>query len=117
MPLLETTVECPMHDSFRVQQLAGLFDVPLAEKCRERFAAEIPAIDEGWTIGAVYVEPQLRSPKTHPRESASRHVERPVGLEPVEHIIMARHRDEPPRDGARANRLAHRRGADLRGRA
>ena len=53
MPLLETTVECPTHDSFRVQQVAGLFDVPLTEKCRERFAAEIPGLDEAWTIGAI----------------------------------------------------------------
>ena len=53
MPFLETTVECPTHDSFRVQQVAGLFDVPLEAKCGERFAAEVPALDEAWTIGAI----------------------------------------------------------------
>ena len=53
MPIIETTVECPTHDSFRVQQVAGLFDVPLSIKCREQFAAEVPALDETWTIGAI----------------------------------------------------------------
>jgi len=53
MPLLDTTVECPTYASFRVQQVAGLFDVPLEAQCRESFAAEIPAIDEAWTIGAI----------------------------------------------------------------
>jgi GNAT superfamily N-acetyltransferase len=42
MPLIEIAVECPVYDSFRVQQIAGLFDVPLAEKAKERFSVEIP---------------------------------------------------------------------------
>lgn len=53
MPLIETTVECPTHDSFRVQQVAGLFDVPLAAKSCQRFSAEIPGLEEAWKIGAL----------------------------------------------------------------
>lgn len=45
MPSIDVVVECPVYDSFRVQQVAGMFDVPLAEKCRERFQVELPAID------------------------------------------------------------------------
>ena len=36
---------CPVHDSFRVQQVAGMFDVPLAEKATERFQVELPDAD------------------------------------------------------------------------
>ncbi|HEV7226185.1 MAG TPA: GNAT family N-acetyltransferase [Pirellulales bacterium] len=53
MPLIEAIVECPAHASFRVRQVAGMFDVPLADKCREQFSAEVPGLDEPWTIGAI----------------------------------------------------------------
>jgi phage terminase large subunit-like protein len=36
-----------------VQQVAGMFDVHLAEEQVERFTAEIPALDEPWEIGLV----------------------------------------------------------------
>ena len=42
MPTIRTTVSCPVHDSFRVQQIAGMFDVPLAEKATEHFEADVP---------------------------------------------------------------------------
>ena len=35
-------LECPVFDSFRVQQVAGMFDAPLAEKVREEFSVEVP---------------------------------------------------------------------------
>jgi hypothetical protein len=53
MPTYDVTVSCPIHDSFRVQQVAGMFDVPLAEKLRERFAVDVPALDEPWSIGLI----------------------------------------------------------------
>lgn len=53
MPSVAVTVECPVHDSFRVQQVAGMFDVPLAEKLRESFEVEIPGRDEPWKIGLI----------------------------------------------------------------
>ena len=53
MPTITATVCCPVHDSFRVQQVAGMFDVPLAERATERFHVELPEIDEDWTIGLV----------------------------------------------------------------
>ena len=42
MPVVEITVDCPVFDSFRVQQVAGMFDVPLAAKVCERFRVGVP---------------------------------------------------------------------------
>ncbi len=53
MPIVDTTVTCPLYDSFRVQQVAGMFDVPLAVKLRETFAIELPDRDEPWRIGLI----------------------------------------------------------------
>ena len=53
MPMIHATVDCPVYDSFRVQQIAGLFDVALAERCRETFSVELPALDEPWSIGVI----------------------------------------------------------------
>ncbi len=53
MQTVSTTVACPLHDSFRVQQVAGLFDLPLAERLSETFVAELPSSDDAWTIGAI----------------------------------------------------------------
>jgi GNAT superfamily N-acetyltransferase len=53
MPHYELTVTCPVPDSFRVQQVAGTFDVPLAAKSTERFAVELPALDEPWDVGLI----------------------------------------------------------------
>ena len=53
MPNVEIAVECPVYDSFRVQQVAGMFDVPLAEKATERFAVELPGEDEAWDVGLI----------------------------------------------------------------
>ena len=49
----EITVSCPVFDSFRVQQVAGMFDVSLAEKCSERFSVELPTLDEQWEVGLI----------------------------------------------------------------
>ena len=53
MPSHDITVECPVFDSFRVQQVAGMFDVPLAEKSSETFAVELPSLDETWDVGLI----------------------------------------------------------------
>jgi GNAT superfamily N-acetyltransferase len=53
MPTQEFTVTCPVFDSFRVQQVAGMFDVPLTEKCTERFSVELPTLDEDWQVGLI----------------------------------------------------------------
>src|SRR6185312_13985262 len=44
---------CPVYDSFRVQQVAGMFDVPLAERAQATFAVEVPDAREDWHIGLI----------------------------------------------------------------
>ncbi len=53
MPKLDLTVDCPIYDSFRVQQVAGMFDVPLAAKAIEKFSVELPGLDEPWDVGLI----------------------------------------------------------------
>jgi GNAT superfamily N-acetyltransferase len=53
MPTVHIQVACPIYDSFRVQQVAGMFDVPLAEKATESFAVELPSRDEPWDVGLI----------------------------------------------------------------
>jgi len=53
MPLVSATVECPVFESFRVAQVAGMFELTLADKCRESFAVEVPGLDEAWQIGVI----------------------------------------------------------------
>ncbi|HZZ27165.1 MAG TPA: GNAT family N-acetyltransferase [Pirellulales bacterium] len=55
--LINVELECPVYDSFRVQQVAGMFDVPLAQKVREQFAVDVPALSGPeqfeWQIGVI----------------------------------------------------------------
>ncbi|MBX7164823.1 MAG: GNAT family N-acetyltransferase [Pirellulales bacterium] len=53
MPRLDVVVDCPVHDSFRVQQVAGMFDIPLAERAASRFTVEVPELGDAWQIGLV----------------------------------------------------------------
>ncbi|MGE0609962.1 MAG: GNAT family N-acetyltransferase [Pirellulales bacterium] len=53
MPTISIDLQCPLYDSFRVRQVAGLFDVPLAEKSRQQFRVEVPELDEPWKIGLI----------------------------------------------------------------
>jgi GNAT superfamily N-acetyltransferase len=42
MPSIDVEVHCPVFDSFRVQQLGGMFDVPLAQRASQRFQVDVP---------------------------------------------------------------------------
>lgn len=53
MPLHTVQLVCPVHDSFRVQQVAGMFDLPLAQRMQETFKVELPGVDEPWQIGLI----------------------------------------------------------------
>lgn len=53
MSSVDVVVSCPVYDSFRVQQVAGMFDVPLQEKCTEEFRLELPGEDEPWQVGLI----------------------------------------------------------------
>ena len=73
MPSFDVVVSCPVHDSFRVQQVAGMFDVPLAEKATERFEVELPADDDDWQIGLI-VGPSGSGKSTVARHAFARRV-------------------------------------------
>ena len=52
------TLSCPVHSSYRVQQIAGMFDVPLAEKAERTIEFENPlSVVRGslndWQIGCI----------------------------------------------------------------
>ena len=53
MPTLDVVVSCPILSSFRVQQVAGLFDLPLAEKAVQSFRVEVPDLEMDWRIGLI----------------------------------------------------------------
>ncbi len=73
MPAIDLTVTCPIHDSFRVQQVAGMFDVPLAERAAERFEVDVPGTDEEWQIGLI-VGPSGSGKSTVARHAFKPHV-------------------------------------------
>jgi GNAT superfamily N-acetyltransferase len=50
---INLTLARPVRDSFRVQQVAGMFGLNVDEHCRERFSVEVPGLDEPWQIGAI----------------------------------------------------------------
>lgn len=68
MSNINATVECPVNRSFRVEQLAGMFDVELEQKVSESFAVEIPDIDDDWKIGVI-VGPSGSGKSTIAREA------------------------------------------------
>jgi GNAT superfamily N-acetyltransferase len=58
VPTVDVVVDSPVVRSFRVEQIAGMFDVPLAERSGERFQVELPDASEElsggeWTVGAI----------------------------------------------------------------
>ena len=55
MPTIDVAVECPVFDSFRVQQVAGMFDVPLSQRTVQRFRVETPGdlLAEDWRVGLI----------------------------------------------------------------
>lgn len=68
MPAHEITVSCKTPKSFRVAQIAGMFDVTLESKQRETFAVEVPGLDEDWGIGVIV------GPSGSGKSTVARHV-------------------------------------------
>lgn len=66
MPTITVQLETPIRRTFRVEQVAGMLDVPLEERApapwsaarptatlRHTLTAEVPGLEERWTIGAI----------------------------------------------------------------
>lgn len=77
MPIVEAEVSCPVRDSFRVRQVAGMFDAPIAERATFRVRAETPSLDEPWEIGLV-VGPSASGKSTLARAAFGDAVYRPA---------------------------------------
>jgi len=50
---MQITLSCPIHSSYRVQQVAGMFDVSVAKKAEQTIEFEPPPVDESWQIGCI----------------------------------------------------------------
>ena len=51
---MQLTLSCPVHSSFRVQQIAGMFDIPLSEKSERTLHFEPPPLpSHDWSIGCI----------------------------------------------------------------
>lgn len=50
---LDCHLLCTLRDSFRIRQVAGMFDLPIADASRAHVRAQIPGLDEPWEIGMI----------------------------------------------------------------
>jgi GNAT superfamily N-acetyltransferase len=90
MPTIDLTVSCPVHDSFRVQQVAGMFDVPLSDKSTERFQVELPDVTEEWQIGLI-VGPSGSGKSTIARQAFANDETRMTNDETLPSSFVTRH--------------------------
>ncbi len=59
---------CPVYDSFRVRQIAGMFDVDIKQKAVQAFHTEEIPTDDDWKIGLIV------GPSGSGKSSVARHV-------------------------------------------
>ena len=50
---MKIELSCPIHSSFRVQQVAGMFDVPVSQKAEQTIEFDPPPMDNSWKIGCI----------------------------------------------------------------
>jgi GNAT superfamily N-acetyltransferase len=73
MPQVNVRVDCPVYNSFRVQQVAGMFDVPIGDRAATQFSIEVPELGDRWRIGLV-VGPSGSGKTTVARHLFGRHL-------------------------------------------
>lgn len=61
-------VQCKTPDSFLVQQVSGMFDLTVEEKCRRQFDVDVPDEKDDWRIGLIV------GPSGSGKSSVARHV-------------------------------------------
>ncbi len=88
MPEHTITVECDVPESFNVQKVAGMFDVPLSKRAGETFSVELPEVDEDWSIGVI-VGPSGSGKSTVAREVFGRSLYSPRRWPPDKAVIDA----------------------------
>jgi len=65
---MKFTLECPIYDSFRVRQIAGMFDIDVQQKAVQTFETEEIPTDDDWKIGLIV------GPSGSGKSSIARHV-------------------------------------------
>ena len=50
---LDCHLLCTLRDSFRIRQVAGIFDLPIADTSRAHVRAQLPGLTEPWEIGMI----------------------------------------------------------------
>ncbi|HEY2413915.1 MAG TPA: GNAT family N-acetyltransferase [Pirellulaceae bacterium] len=53
MPTITIQLASPIRRTFRVMQVAGMFDVPIEHRLQHNLTAEVPDLNEPWSIGAI----------------------------------------------------------------
>ncbi len=90
------TVSTPIDaKSFRVSQVAGLFDVPIQERASETFEVEVPELSEKWQIGLI-VGPSGSGKTTIARHAYGNNVYEPGRDWPEKKSVLDGFADELP---------------------
>jgi GNAT superfamily N-acetyltransferase len=76
MPHVSVQLETPIDRTFRVEQVAGMFDLPIEKRLEHRLTAEVPGLEEEWTVGAI-VGPSGSGKTTLARAAFGRAVHEP----------------------------------------
>ncbi len=50
---IDVEVSCPVQRTFRVEQMAGLFDLSVEERSSRAWSVDLPTVDDKWAIGAI----------------------------------------------------------------
>ena len=53
MPSFKHVIELPYNPSFRSQKVAGMFDVPTADKLHREWTVDLPIEDRKWNVGLI----------------------------------------------------------------
>ena len=53
MPTITAQLNSAIRPTFRVMQIAGMFDIPIHERLQHNLTAEVPGLEEPWSIGAI----------------------------------------------------------------
>ena len=94
MPRLDVVVSCQVYDSFRVRQVAGMFDVPPRDELREEFAVEVPELDDEFAkdVGdfdsLAALRDRIRANMVREKEQSARNALR-QSLQQLEAILIA----------------------------
>ena len=96
MPTIEARVECPVHDSFKVQQVSGMFDLPPAKRSEAVFKTEVPDLKDEWRIGCI-VGPSGSGKSTIAQKAFGDHLYRPARW-PKDKAVIDCFGDRPVRE-------------------